>query len=95
MNGGAGFIGKNFLTAWPVEELISTNQELTDGDPVPELFLFGSDGGGEGFAFDTRSLPASIVVVPLIISLEDAVPLVANFDAFLQRLYHSESLFFP
>ncbi len=28
MNGGEGFVGNNFLRAWPVEELISVQQGL-------------------------------------------------------------------
>jgi hypothetical protein len=57
MNGGEGFIGKNFLRAWPVEDLIQANKECFVDVAAPDLFLFGSSGGGEAFAFDTRSSP--------------------------------------
>jgi hypothetical protein len=52
--------------AWRVEDLISSNKECKIDDSVAALFLFGSDGGGEAFAFDTRSTPPPIVVVPFI-----------------------------
>jgi hypothetical protein len=96
MNGGEGFIGENYLRAWPVEELIENNKEYLVDEAAPELFLFGSSGGGEAFAFDTRSSPPPIVAVPfIVISLEDAIMLAPNFNAFLQHLYRSESLFPP
>lgn len=94
MNGGEGFIGSNYLRAWPVEDLIQCNKDYLVDEAAPELFLFGSNGGGEAFAFDTRSSPPPIVAVPfIVISLEDAKEIAPNFDAFLQHLYQSESLF--
>jgi hypothetical protein len=94
MNGGEGFIGENYLMAWPVEDLIQFNKEYLVDEAAPELFLSGSSGGGEAFAFDTRSSPPPIVAVPfIVISLEDAIMLAPDFDGFLQHLYRSESLF--
>jgi hypothetical protein len=94
MNGGEGFVGKNYLRAWPVEDLIQFNKDYLVDEAAPELFLFGSSGGGEAFAFDTRSSPPPIVAVPfIIISLEDAIVIASNFNLFLQHLYQSESLF--
>jgi SMI1/KNR4 family protein SUKH-1 len=84
MNGGEGFIGENYLMAWPVQDLVQSNKDYLVEEAAPELFLFGSNGGGEAFAFDTRSFPPPIVGVPLIvISLEDAVRLAPDFDALL------------
>jgi hypothetical protein len=93
MNGGEGFIGENYLRAWPIEELIQNNKDYDVEEGAPGLFLFGSNGGGEAFAFDTRSAPPSIVAVPFILNLEDAIVLATTFDSFLQHLYLSESLF--
>jgi hypothetical protein len=33
---------------------------------APDLLLFGSDGGGEAYAFDTRESPWGVVKVPFI-----------------------------
>jgi SMI1 / KNR4 family (SUKH-1) len=93
MNGGEGFIGENYLRAWAVEELIQSNNDYNVKESAPGLFLFGSNGGGEAFAFDARSSPPPIVAVPFILDLEDAIFLAPSFDAFLQHLYRSESLF--
>jgi len=93
MNGGTGFVGKNYLMAWRVEDLIQFNKELFVDVAAPELLLFGSDGGGESFAFDTRSSPPLIVAVPSIVYLEDAIVIAPDFNSFLQHLYQAESLF--
>jgi SMI1 / KNR4 family (SUKH-1) len=91
MNGGEGFVGENYLRVWPVEDLIEHNKGYNVEEFVPELFLFGSNGGGEAFAFDTRSAPPAIVVVPFIVlNLEDTIMIAPNFNAFLQHLYRSE-----
>jgi hypothetical protein len=93
MNGGEGFVGDNYLMVWRVEDLIQANKDLFVDVAAPELLLFGSDGGGEAFAFDTRWSPPRIVVVPSIVCLEDAIAIAPNFNSFLQHLCRSESLF--
>jgi hypothetical protein len=93
MNGGEGFVGNNYLMAWRIEDLIQFNKDYFVDVAAPELLLFGSNGGGEAFAFDTRLSPPPIVAVPSIVYLEDAIPIAPNFNAFLQHLYRSDSLF--
>jgi hypothetical protein len=93
MNGGEGFVGKSYLRAWPIEDLIQFNKDYFVDVAAPDLFLFGSSGGGEAFAFDARSSPPPIVAVPFIVSLEDAIVIAPNFNSFLQYLYQAESLF--
>jgi hypothetical protein len=93
-NGGEGFVGKNYLRAWPVEDLIQFNKEYHVDESAPGLFLFGSSGGGEAFAFDIRSPRPPIVAVPFIVlNLEDAIVIAPDFSSFLQHLYRSEDLF--
>jgi SMI1/KNR4 family protein SUKH-1 len=48
MNGGEGFVGKHYLMAWPIEELIPGNKQCVVDHAVGVLLLFGSDGGGGG-----------------------------------------------
>jgi hypothetical protein len=94
MNGGEGFVGKHYLMAWRVEDLISSNKECKVDDSVAALFLFGSDGGGEAFAFDTRSISPPIVIVPFIgMDFENAKSIAPSFNSFLQFLCRSDDLF--
>jgi hypothetical protein len=66
-NGGSGYVGEDsYLLLWPMEKIIPLNDSHQVSRFVPGLVLFGSDGGGEGYAFDIRSTPISFVQVPLI-----------------------------
>jgi len=86
-NGGEGFVGQNYLILWASEELAQFNNEYEVQDYAPGLILFGSDGGGEGYAFDMRTTPAPIVQVPFIgMDLKYARTMAANFDEFVTKL---------
>jgi hypothetical protein len=86
-DGGEGFIGDHYLVLWRVAELAALNREYEFSEYAPDLLAFGSDGGGEAFAFDTRTEPASVVIVPFIgMSYAAATPVTASFNEFLIRL---------
>ena len=89
-NGGEGFVGKAYLILWRVEELIDKNAGYNVAEFAPGLLIFGSDGGGEAFAFDMRSTPAPVVSVPFIgMELAVAIVIAPSFDAFLETLSRS------
>jgi len=93
MNGGEGFIGKHYLMLWSVERFIEMNTGTYFAESAPGLVVFGSDGGGEAFGFDTRSAPPPIVVAPYAgMEWEVAFRVAPTFDLFLQHLYASEDL---
>jgi hypothetical protein len=93
-NGGEGFIGQNYVVLWKAEELSHYNHDYESHKYAPELILFGSNGAGEGFAFDTRTSPYRVVMVPFIgLSRRDAIVVAANFQEFLKRCSVQESLF--
>jgi len=51
------------------------------------LTLFGSNGAGEGFAFDMREPSKPVVSVPFIgIDLKEITPIATTFDGFLVNL---------
>lgn len=86
-NGGEGFIGEEYLILWKIEELEQFNREYEVETYAPGLFLFGSNGGGEGFGFDTRSKPYKIVQVPFIgMDLKYAKHVADNFLDLLKRM---------
>ncbi len=80
-----GFIGENYVIMRRLEELRWYGQE--DYMPLPFLMFIASDGGGEGFAYDTRCWPPPIVNVPFI-GMEEKLIRVLGHSVleFLQRL---------
>jgi hypothetical protein len=90
MDGGEGFIGSAYVILWRVGELLEMNKAYQVAEDAPGLFLFGSDGGGEAFAFDTRTTANPIVSVPFVgMELKMTRPVASNFTAFLQELFKS------
>lgn len=65
-NGGAGFMGEAYMHLWRVEELLTLNLAYQVAEYAPDLFVFGSNGGGEAFAFDRRLDPMPVVAVPFV-----------------------------
>lgn len=65
-NGGEGFMGDNYIVFWKAEELADFNRDYEVEKYAPGIFLFGSNGGGEGYGFDTQSAAMHIVRVPFI-----------------------------
>ncbi len=87
-NGGEGFIGENsYLIVWKLEELQELNAAYEVNTYAPGLLLFGSDGGGEGFAFDMEASCSSVVRVPFVgMDRELMRPIATSFVLFLEAL---------
>ncbi len=90
-NGGEGFIGEHYLILWKIEELPQFNRDYQVEEYAPGLLVFASNGGGEAFAFDTKTTPYRIVQVPFIgMSLKDSVVVAENFEDLLERMVHHD-----
>lgn len=91
-NGADGFVGPNsYLILWPIDELAPLNETSGVHKFAPGLLLFGSDGGGTGYAFDTRLEDMPIVDIPFIpLSLEEAKACAHSFIEFLDYLYEKQ-----
>ena len=77
------------------EELLTFNRDLEVGEYAPGFFMFGSDGGGEGFAFDTRSSPYRVVIVPFIgMSIEDGIVVAESFLGLLEKMMQTDGSLF-
>ncbi len=86
-NGGEGFVRTRYLVLWPLEELRQHNEGYEVPRYAPGLFVFGTNGGGEAFAFDLRRPKSVIVSVPLIgMSLDEVSYCGDSFGEFLQEL---------
>jgi hypothetical protein len=90
-DGGEGFVGDRHLILWRMSELIGFNMEYEVAQYASGLLIFGSNGGGEAFAFDIRDAKMKIVMVPFIgMNLEYARPLAGTFENFLSNLAHEK-----
>lgn len=83
-NGGEGDLGTEpgWIVIWPAEDVIRHNVGYSIPDVLPGFFGFGSNGGGEFLAFDTRSAePYGVAMVPFIgMQVEDAVQIATSFE---------------
>jgi hypothetical protein len=86
-NGGEGLIGQTYVVLWDVSELGRMNRAYEPDIWAPGLLMFGTDGGNEGFGFDTREPGLPIVQVPLAgMSWGEARPLGNTFSDFLENV---------
>ncbi len=84
---GEGFFGRRYLLLYSADQILPFNHDYETSKHAPGLLLFGTDGGGEGFAFDLREASYHIVIVPLIgMSLNDAKRIASTFTDFLEKL---------
>lgn len=65
-DGGEGFIGNSYVVFWRTSELADFNREYEVNRYAPGIFLFGSNGGGEGYGFDMESSELPVIQVPFI-----------------------------
>jgi hypothetical protein len=83
--GREGFLGETYLRLYRLRELIAINLAYDVLTLLPEFILFGSNGGGEAFAFAIGE-PA-VVQVPFIpLQADHAERLGANFTEFVRSL---------
>lgn len=87
-NGGEGPVGPDsYLILFPAEQIAVLNEAYEVDRWAEGLVIFGSDGGGEAIAFDTRSLPPRIVSVPFVgMSLDLVRPIAFDLKGFSESL---------
>ena len=86
-NGGEGFIQQSYFRLYSVGELLSLNEAYQVTSFAPRLVIFGSNGCGEAFGFDTRQDPIEIIQIPFIpMDFQYAKPLGKSFLEFLHAL---------
>ena len=74
------------MRLWRAEELIEVNRGYNVAEFFPNLFLIGTDGGGEAYAFDVSGNDATVFEVPFIAMPSDARVLATSFDSFVAAL---------
>jgi hypothetical protein len=86
-DGGEAWVGRCYLAMMALADLRDVNETSGISDDFPYLIVLGSDGGGEYFAFDTRTSPPTIVMFPAIgMSEEILVRLGSSLGDFLDHL---------
>jgi hypothetical protein len=89
-NGGEGELALPpwWFQLWPVEEVMHWNEEYRVAEYAPGFIGFGSSGGGELLAFDTRSSqPWAIVMLPFVgMSEHEARRIAPDFATFIAAL---------
>ena len=88
-NGAEGIVGEHsYAIFWRVSELAKFNEAYQVQRYAPGYLLFGSDGGGEAFAFDiTKNM--TIFTLPFVgMSRDVADGQGTTFWQFLEELWH-------
>jgi hypothetical protein len=87
-NGLDGFLSSEPDSAYiridPIEEMANDEEQKVAAEFWPELVVFGSDGGGEAFAFDADH-DMRIVMFPWIGGEQHAIVQAATLRGFLRQ----------
>lgn len=92
-DGAEGPIGKNgYISLWSLKQMVVLNDEYFVNKYKPNLMLFGTDGGGEGFGYNKDD--SSIVQIPLIgIGTDPYINISYSFTDFIEN--YEERIFTP
>jgi len=84
---GEGFVGEQYFILWDASEIIQFNKEYESKKYAPDFLLIGSNGGGEGFAYDCRGKDKPVVIMPFIgMSVKTAVKIAENITVFFEKM---------
>lgn len=86
-DGGEGFIGDNYIIFWKAQEVVDFNREYEVDTYAPGIFLFASNGGSEGYGFDTVDAAIPVVRIPFIgMDRQSAVSVASDLPDLFARL---------
>lgn len=90
-NGAKGFLGNSYLVLWAIEQIPIMNTGYKVSEFAPSLILFGTDMGGEAFAFDKSNEELMIVRVPFIgMGIDEPKTFGRSFLDFLSQIFKQE-----
>ena len=90
-DGGEGWLGPNYISLYDLHDVVYRNRLYAESSV--EFLIFGSDGGGEFFAFDTQANPMPVVTVNMVgFSREEAIFCGGTFTEFLEFLYRGGNI---
>lgn len=77
-------VDPGWFQLWPVGQVEQLNRDYHVKEFVPDYFGFGSNGGGELLAFDSRG---RVSMIPFIsMSADEAKPVADSWSEFVQRI---------
>ncbi len=86
LGGREGYLGTEYLRLHRLDELAALNTAYGIPDAVPEIIMFGSDGGLEAFAFTLDEM--AVVKIPFIpLLLENTLVQAPSFADFIGQLH--------
>lgn len=89
-DGGEGWLGDGYFVFWRASELRELNRDYGADEDAPDFLLFGSNGGGESFAFDRVSSPWTVGYLPFLgLSRTDFELKASSFADFLHQALSS------
>lgn len=92
-DGAQGWISEHsYLVLYSLEELYGVNKAACADEFAPGMVIFGGNGGGMTYGFDTRCTPPKIVEVPDETLCWDEIWTVwDSFDEFVEELATRDS----
>jgi hypothetical protein len=91
-NGGEGTLGiePGWFRVWSAEEVLEANMGYEVRNHLPNHFAFGTNGGGEMFAFDLAGdNPSKVYMIPFItMEAGDAILIADSFEDFVSAMGH-------
>lgn len=86
-DGGEGFLDGNYLILWSIGEVVEYEMQYETAKYAPGLVLFGSNGGGDAFAFAMGQSKPTVVAIPFVgMDTKYAKALAPSFVEFLRFL---------
>jgi hypothetical protein len=84
-----GFINNEFISLWPLDELIEANELNYIFEIEPKTIGIGTNGGGELIALQKEDDVWKVVLMPLI-GLDYPIKIGTSFSNFLEKLDSGE-----
>jgi hypothetical protein len=87
-NGGELITDNNYVSLWPLTDMIRLNKEYNVEQYAPEFFIFASDGGDEAYAIEKTT--GYIYEMPFVgMSVTTAILRAKTFNEFLNLIKNS------
>ncbi|SMC87895.1 SMI1/KNR4 family protein [Cellulophaga tyrosinoxydans] len=86
-NGGEGEVGEEYLVLHKADELIEINKDIEIAKFDKNIFVIGSNGGGEFVAIDFRNEKPIYILIPFIFEYDAIIELGSNIDELFERIY--------